>query len=249
MSKSTKQVVEVEMPDATDTGEPGYHEMSSALAIVSSFDAHERPVMITAHDHAEYRLKASVANGKRETYSRRQLEDLADRTSMEFANLVFGRWNKTATLKRVGVNESGWHVLHENGERSVTDRHVVAFVELPENSVLASRVGPYACIRIRPEVVVNGRTVASLQLNNAGYLETSAGDDRLVEGVLYGYSSFREAMEDLTRLTDALRTLYFDAQARNANTDPARESELLEAEEHDRKVAALAAEPWFEDGL
>lgn len=245
MTKNIDQAIdEVKPIMADDTGEPGYQEMKSALAVISRFDTHESKVMLTPASHARYILDSEVANGIIGSWDTGDLDDKTSQVETTFANLVVGRWNDTAVQNPAGVPGSGWMCLHENGEwrgEELANRNHVAFIQVPKDTVLHSRFR-YACVRILSQTKGHDGRKVTLKMNGE-WLDTMYTDKQLVEGILFGYSDHRSMEADQQALSQALRQLRSEHQARlNAVKDP----DELERERMDRdeaRLEALASKP------
>jgi len=222
-----------------DTGEPGFQEEQSALAVVSSYDEHERPVQYSFREHAEYMLKSFVASGIRGTYTPASLDDKEFSVRENIRDLMCGGWADTLTLKSQSA-PSGWICLHENGDRNATDRNYVVFLELPENSVLAQRLTPFVCIRINSQADDDGYPVA-LRTNSKGYLDTGSSiSPALLDGVIHSYKSRSHAVRAMTELTEATAKLYWSHRERTKAQSDAEELELEASEREERRLATLA---------
>lgn len=233
----TENVVEEIKPGLNaDTGELGYQVMQSALAVVSGYDEHERPVQFSFRELAESILKSMVANGTIGTYSQARLDDKETDVRKAIAGLMCGRWDSTATVKP-SQGGSGWVCLDENGNQSRLDRNYVVFLEVPEQSHLYHRVGAYVCIRIKSSAVsATGRQVA-LQQNAKGYLDTTDTiNGALLDGIIYHYPTLAHADEALSELKQATRTLWSWA----ASQQPADDPELVAIDQAEARLSRLS---------
>lgn len=221
----TENVIEEFMPGLNaDTGELGYKTMESALAVMSGYDEHERPVQFSFRELAESILKSMVASGTIGTYSQNRLNDKETEVRNAVASMLCGWWDTSATLKPASGG-SGWICLDENGDQSNLTRNYVVFMAVPEDKHLHHRVGPYVAIRIKSTAVTPTGRKVSLQSNDKGYLDTTnTVSGSLLDGIIYAYPTLAHATEAMDELKQACRTLWSWARTNQPVDDPELEA-------------------------
>ena len=238
-----KETVEVEKSLNAWDGEQSIDSFTreqSALELVTKFDVEQLPRVYTMRDHAEYMLKKQVENGERGSYTDLTLENAYFHILTGLAPYLQSFKKRQLVGKFVCLSETGDY-YHEG-------RNYLVWAQVKETSVLANKFGQIVLFRVLGQKQVVERGVKRwikmpTYVSETGYTYASTldFDMRLVDGVICGYDSAWDANEDFETVSDALKTLRSETQARQVKHPESQE--LDEAIAFEQELAVKATKP------